>query len=74
MRDIAVPDQLNCAVTVGEDGAVRSWDYVNAREYYKRSFKGQGTCLEWLSYSKKNQGRVLIAGYSTGIVRYLLLN
>ncbi len=34
----------------------------------------QATCIEWLPYSKKNQGRVVIAGFSNGICRWLLLN
>ena len=72
--DLAVPDQLNCAVSTGEDGVVRLWDYVNRREYYSRKFKAKGTCIEWLPYSMRNKSRVLIAGFSNGIVRYLLLN
>lgn len=73
LNDLVVSDTMNCAVTIGEDGAVRLWDYVNRREFYQRRFNGEGTCLEWLPYSMKNKGRVLVAGYSNGIVRYLLV-
>ena len=73
LNDVSVSDTLNCAVTIGEDGAVRLWDYINRREYYSRKFISEGTCLEWLPYSMKNKGRVMVAGYANGIVRYLLL-
>jgi len=34
--DVAVSPVSNCSITIGEDGAVRLWDYVNSREFYNR--------------------------------------
>lgn len=39
-----------------------------------RHHSGKGTCLEWVPYSPKNQGRMIIAGFDNGIVRWLMLN
>lgn len=71
--DMAVSPLNNSAVTIGEDGAVRLWDYVNNDEFYSKSFKGQGTTVCWVPYTKRNLARIVIAGFSNGIVRWLLL-
>lgn len=34
LRDLIVSPILNCSITIGEDGVVRLWDYVNMDEYY----------------------------------------
>mmetsp|Transcript_16248 Transcript_16248/g.13872 ORF Transcript_16248/g.13872 Transcript_16248/m.13872 type:complete len:351 (-) Transcript_16248:313-1365(-) len=74
LMDLAVSNRVNAAVTIGEDGAVRLWDYVKQREMYNRIFKGSGTCLEWVPQNDSNKGRVLLAGFDDGVVRVLLLN
>ncbi|KRX11116.1 WD40-repeat-containing domain [Pseudocohnilembus persalinus] len=74
LNDMALSPNNNSCITIGQDGAVRLWDYVQQREFYNRKFLGQGTCIEWLQYNRKNQARLVLAGYSTGIVRWLILN
>lgn len=56
MMDLCLSNQVNAAVTIGEDGAVRLWDYVNKKETYFREFRGKGTCLEWAPRNESNKG------------------
>jgi len=42
------------AVTVGEDGQVKLWDYIRDKEVYSRRFEGKGTCSDSLPYSDAN--------------------
>ncbi|EAS07768.2 WD repeat protein (macronuclear) [Tetrahymena thermophila SB210] len=75
LNDIIVSPIQNGAITVGDDGAVRLWDYVQRKEHYHRVFQGKATCAEWLPYTMKNKSaRIILAGFSNGIVRWLLLN
>lgn len=41
--------------------------------FYSRKFatNGESTCIEWLPFSKKNAGRMVVVGFSDGIVRFL---
>lgn len=34
--DVVVAPNMNSSVTIGQDGSVRLWDYVNKAEYYNR--------------------------------------
>lgn len=63
----------NCAVTTGHDGAIRLWDYGNRKEFYHRKFasKSAATCIDWLPFSKKNNGRMLVVGFEDGIIRFV---
>lgn len=42
---MALSSQMNAAITVGEDGGVRLWDYVNNNLFYERKFTGKATCI-----------------------------
>ncbi len=64
LNDMKISPLHNAAVTIGDDGGVRLWDYVNQREFYSCKFPKKGTCVEWVPYNKKNQARVIIAGYN----------
>lgn len=72
-NDFAVSPLNNCLVSAGYDGAIRLWDYGNRKEFYHRKFAtvSQATCIDWLPFSKKNNGRVLAVGFSDGIVRFV---
>jgi len=65
---------MNAAITVGDDGGVRLWNYVNNEMFYERKFTGKATCIQWMPFTMRNQGRIVIVGFSNGIVRFLLLN
>lgn len=41
--------------------------------FYERGFPKKATCIEWMPYTKRNYGRVVVCGYVNGIVRFLLL-
>lgn len=41
---------------------------------YRRKFSKKATCIQWMPFSMLNKGRVVVVGYSNGIVRFLLLN
>lgn len=44
--------------------------------FYSRKFAtdAESTCVEWLPFSKKNAGRMIVVGFSDGIVRFLGLD
>jgi len=71
--DYAVSPLNNCLITTGYDGCVRLWDYGNRKEFYHRRFatNSQATCIDWLPFSKKNNGRMLVVGFSDGIIRFI---
>ena len=73
IHDLALSPVMNSALTVGQDGSVRLWNYVNNKLFYFRKFPCEATCCEWIPFNKKNQGRLVIVGYSNGVVRLLLL-
>ena len=54
LNDIITSPIQNSAITVGDDGAVRLWDFANKKEFYYRTFPAKATCAEWLPYSRKN--------------------
>lgn len=60
----------------GQDGCIRLLDYGNRKEFYRRKFSTQGsaTSIDWLPFSKKNNGRELVVGFSDGIVRFVGLD
>ena len=76
LNDFAISPLNNSIVTAGYDGFVRLWDYGNKREFYSRKFatRAESTCVEWFPFSKKHGGRLLVVGFSDGIVRFLLLD
>lgn len=52
------------------------WDYGNKRQFCARNFKtrSEATCIEWVPYSKRNAGRLVVAAFSDGLIRFLLIN
>ena len=74
LMDLAVSNRINAAVTIGEDGAVRLWDFVAKRELYHQTFNGKGTCVDWVTQNQAYRGRIIYTGFSTGVVRVLLLS
>ena len=36
VTDLAIPQSLNSAITLGEDGQVKLWDFVMDRKFYTR--------------------------------------
>jgi WD40 repeat protein len=73
ISDLCVNPNQNAAVTLGQDGQAKLWDFIKDREFYSRKFLGRGTCLDMLPYSEANLGKVVAAGFDNGIVRILML-
>jgi len=61
----------NYAVSIGENGMIKVWDYVKAVVAYQKIFSGKGTCLEHMPFTEGNKGRICAAGFDNGIVRIL---
>ena len=61
----------NACVTMGSDGQLKLWDYINRREVFNKKFVGSGLCIDWMPYSQLSGGRVLAAGFDNGIVRVI---
>lgn len=36
VTDLAIPHSINSSITVGEDGAVKLWDFVKDKQFYSR--------------------------------------
>ena len=54
LMDLVLPPSQRAAVTIGEDGQVKLWDYIRDKEYYSRRFLGKGMCSDMLPYSEAN--------------------
>jgi len=74
ITDLAMSDAYNMAVTCGEDGMVKVWDYTRAEAYYSHKFAGKANCIDIMRRSEQNKGRVIAVGFETGIVRILELS
>ena len=57
------------AVTCGQDGSVRLWDYVGKALLYSRRFGGAATCVTWAGQSLDKQARTIAAGFADGVLR-----
>ena len=73
IMDLAVPSSINAALTLGEDGQAKLWDFIRDKQFYSRKFIGDGTCTDTMPYSDANQGRIVATGFDNGIVRILLI-
>lgn len=71
LKGIAGSRNSNAVATIGTDGVVRLHDFVDKKEYYSRSFKGEGTCIDWLSMTFNHRDRFVAVGYTTGVVRII---
>jgi WD40 repeat protein len=72
--DMAMSDAYNMAVTCGEDGMVKVWDYTRAEAYYSHKFEGKANTIDIMRRSEQNKGRVLACGFESGLVRILELS
>jgi WD40 repeat protein len=57
------------AVTCGEDGQVKCWDYVNKELLQSQDFSTAATCLRWVPLSIDPSGRSFVVGFADGIIR-----
>ena len=71
ITDIALSDTFNMAITTGEDGLVKVWDYLREKPLYQVKYEGRAECIDILRRSDVNKGRICVVGYSTGVVRVL---
>jgi WD40 repeat protein len=73
VMDLALSQDTNSAVSIGNDGCLKLWDYTKSMEVYTRQFNGEGRCVDWMARNAKNKGRIMASGFANGIVRILLL-
>jgi WD40 repeat protein len=71
INDMAVSDAYNMALTCGNDGTIKLWDYCREQEYYSQKFDGKALCIDLMRRSEINRGRVAVCGFDTGVVRVL---
>ena len=71
IADLGVCERKNVAVTLGSEGILKCWDFINEKEIFLRKFLGNGTSLDWLPYNETNKGRILACGFSTGVTRII---
>jgi WD40 repeat protein len=57
------------AVTCGQDGSVRLWDYVGKALLYSRRFGAASTCVTWAGQALDKQARTIAAGFADGVLR-----
>lgn len=73
IMDIVTSPECNAAVTIGEDGSTRLWDFINQKEIYATSWHGKGMCVSWAIRTGYNQGKIVAAGFDNGLIRLLYL-
>ena len=73
VMDIVCSPTHNYAVSLGEDGLVKVWDYANKKLYDEKYYEGAGTCLEHMPYTDANKGRNCAIGFDNGIVRIVCI-
>jgi WD40 repeat protein len=61
------------AVTGGDDGTVRLWDYLDRKIVGKRDFRVPVTCVKWCPLSVDLSGYSVAVGFADGIVRVLTI-
>lgn len=71
VKDLVASPSHNFAVSIGENGMIKVWDYVKKSVSASQIFNGQGTCLEMIPATDSNKGRCLAAGFDTGMVRII---
>ena len=71
ITDLAVSDNMNMAITTGEDGLIKVWDYLREAPLYQVRYEGRANCIDLLRRSDVNKGRIAAVGYDSGVVRIL---
>jgi hypothetical protein len=71
ITDLAVSDSFNMAITTGENGLVKVWDYLRQVPLYQVQYKGRANCIDLLRRSDVNKGRIAAVGYDTGVIRVI---
>ena len=74
INDMIHSKEANALVSIGNDGFIKLFDYANKKELFGRHFNAKGICLDWMPDTPKSMRRIIAAGFSTGVVRILLLN
>ena len=69
VNDLVCSPSHNYAISLGQDGTVKVWDYANKSAPYEYRYSGSGTCLEHMPFTEANKGRVCAIGFDNGIVR-----
>jgi cilia- and flagella-associated protein 44 len=69
IADLGVCERKNVAVTIGSDGVIKCWDFINEKEIFSKKCAGSGTCMDWLPYTENNKGRIIACGFDTGVAR-----
>mmetsp|Transcript_34591 Transcript_34591/g.25742 ORF Transcript_34591/g.25742 Transcript_34591/m.25742 type:complete len:92 (+) Transcript_34591:1155-1430(+) len=54
VNDLVVNSFNKSAITIGEDGEVKLWDFIKDREMYSRRFLGSGLCADQAPFSDAN--------------------
>lgn len=70
---ICIAKKENACATIGFDGTIRLWDFIKKKNFYSRSFKGNGTCIDWLNLPMTKRNRYIAGGYSNGVMRVVFL-
>jgi WD40 repeat protein len=72
INDLVCSPTHNYAISLGEDGLVKVWDYAKKDQmdcYDQKYYDGEGTCLTHMPHTDANKGRLCAMGFANGIVR-----
>ena len=59
------------AVTAGDDGSVRLFDYITQKEVFRETFSAGATCLFWMPVEWDPEGLTFAVGFENGVLRIL---
>jgi WD40 repeat protein len=74
IMDLVASPAHHYAISLGESGQVKVWDYAKKEPFTEKMFLGRGTCLSHLPQTDANKGRLFAAGFDNGIVRFMNVN
>ena len=74
INSLAASPSHNYIVSLGESGQIKVWDYANKNTFTETMYEGKGTCMTHFPHTDVNKGRVFVAGFDNGIVRFLYLH
>lgn len=72
INGLAVSPKHHFAVTAGEDGSVRCWDYVDKKELYHTAYGFAATSVTFAPESVDSETHTIAVGFEDGVVRILL--
>ncbi|XP_014209825.1 uveal autoantigen with coiled-coil domains and ankyrin repeats [Copidosoma floridanum] len=74
IMDMDAADWGPYAATIGQDGRLHVYDYLEKRLLLAHRFLDPGSCLLWLPCSVEPSGSTLVCAFGTGVLRVVIVD